>query len=1401
MKKMQKTMMCLVAVSVLGVAYPLVQNEKQVVSAEQVERLNERYWQTAFEENELGNWQDVLGKINKSIEDQMLKVKRDTSGGNNAVTLNLDSPQLADGEVEVKFKYNDTDLTNGRTGVIFRGQNKDIWGFAGYNTGNWLIESAKGWKDTIPGPRLENNKTYVLKVVYKGKKVTLSLNTEEFWSGEVDFLPREAGHIGTRLWYDQKTTFYSSFKNGEIGSIPEISKEITDIEEITLFTQVGQLPNLPETLVASYTTGETESVEVQWDTIADEMLQKEGQFTLEGTVESTTIKAKATINVIGESELEQGESIQSEDLTAIIDPQFPRVIRYEEDGKPLFKGQGDKLKTIVIDKVAYQPDVKFSKTAEAATYQLNIKELGLSFDVNMAVKKGQEFQMTVSNVSETSHKIHAISIPNQGLISVDSTQPGAAFAGVRMHTAINGSSGKNGDTLLALDKVLRPDANPEKYMYGFLNDNQVAAAFWTNATNDGTEKSDSARIIKETRETKGGYNTILSSGDWTYRPDGDDSPYNEMDELPAVKLKFAKDLNNDQKVDWQDSAIAFRSIMNTPKGAEVVPEMVVQRIPFNFASQATNPFLTTLDETKRLAAQTDGLGQLVLLKGYQSEGHDSAHPDFGLVGKRQGGAKEMNQLVEEGHKYNAKFGVHINNTEAHPEAKYFSEELVNKNGVGWSWLDKSYYIKTRPDAISGNRYNRLKELKTNVPNLDYVYVDVWGIQGWEGRRFAKEINSLDWFVTNEFPSAFEYDSLWNHWSAEKAYGGSSTKGFNSNIVRFIRNHQKDTWIISENPLLGGAEFEAHEGWVGKINQNSHVAVTFGINLPTKFLQHYQITNWETKTSDKGQINGTIKLTDNVVVTNETPNQQRLITKDGVTILKGQAYLLPWQEEAKDKLYHWNETGGETTWQLLNEWADRDNLHLFELTDQGRVDQGKLAVTNGRVTIQAKAKTAYVIDTVENNSAEPEYGQYTALKDPGFNAKETLARNWTIEKGKPVIEKNANGDYLLVASKEELSIRQILKPLKAGKYSLYLNAETKNRQVTVEVATDGGSVTQSFGNSIAQNYIAADVNHTQTASKSYMQKSRVDFEVIKETDETVIRLKAAPGSGKVQFDDLRIVPRNTDLTTDKAGNNVVLYQDFEDEQGIGFYPFVQGEAGGVADHNTHLSELNAPFTQKGWNNNVIDDVIEGKWSLKLLNQASGLMLQTLPQTVLFEKGKNYEVSFDYQSDGRDNDKFKVGFMNGEYVKNQSNLNDPDKFDWRGTLPFADATRQFRTEFTGDQFAEASLVIFNSKPNVAKEPVQLVIDNLLIKEIGEDVLVTDFKLSTNSLVTLKKGKELEVNASFTPENATNQKLEWHVEKSEVISLDNGTIKGLKTGLSKVTATASNGQKINFVVRVTP
>ena len=153
-------------------------------------------------------------------------------------------------------------------------------------------------------------------------------------------------------------------------------------------------------------------------------------------------------------------------------------------------------------------------------------------------------------------------------------------------------------------------------------------------------------------------------------------------ELPSSKVVITKDLNKDNVVDWQDGAIAYRNIMNNPKGAESVPDLVAYRIAMNFASQAQNPFLMTLDGIKKINLHTDGLGQSILLKGYGSEGHDSDHLNYADIGKRIGGVEDFKKLLARAREYGAKIGIHVNASETYPESKYFSEAILRKNPDG-----------------------------------------------------------------------------------------------------------------------------------------------------------------------------------------------------------------------------------------------------------------------------------------------------------------------------------------------------------------------------------------------------------------------------------------------------------------------------------------------------------------------------------------------------------------------------------------------------------------------------------------------------------------------------------------------------------------------------------------------
>ncbi|MBL4936001.1 Ig-like domain-containing protein [Clostridium sp. YIM B02515] len=1248
-----------------------------------------------FNDGIVGSWTNFIGTGTLSVENGQIKIIRDTTKDNKYVIVDSNSPELLDAEAQCDFT-----LVNGtsRFGIILRGSSESSHLFIGYNDyGKWLIETSTAWKDDIAGPTLVANQKYTLKVKAVGNKITIWVDGDKIFDdvANLENMPTTAGKVGFRTWYDNKNILVDNLKYGAPGSIvdtPPAAKTIKSLDPVNISTIKGVKPSLPSEVTAVYDDGTNGQEKVTWDAIDPSKYSAVGSFAVEGAVQGTTLKAIANITVTAG----EAVSIESDKLKVTIDNTFPRVNKYEYKASgAVMYGQDDVIKSVNINGVLYEPTVTFSKpAANKAVYSMNFASINVTMDAEVTVNNNV-LALDIKNVKENgTTKVNTIEIPNQNLISVRSNQAGAALSGARMYTAVSGT----GDTFINLNTNTAVDTAATGYMYAFLNTNQLSAGVWSNSVYDnpsGITARENGRIIKKT-VSKDGYNsTGLWSGQWTYRA----KEMTTTEPNPSVKIVITDDENKDGIVDWQDGAIAFRSIMNNPLGAEDVPNLVVQRISMNFGSQATNPFLKALDETKKVYLATDGLGQNVLLKGYASEGHDSAHPDYGIIGQRQGGAVDLKTLVDEGTKYNASFGVHINATESYPEAKAFNEELVNKNAPGWDWLDPSYYIDTRHDAASGNRLSRLEELKKQVPNLEYIYLDVWYGDGWNSRQVAKDINSMGWRLETEFPNAIEYDSTWSHWAVDYNYGSKDTKGVNSDIVQFIRNHQKDTWV-ARDPLLGGAEMCDYEGWQGRNNFDDMIKMTFNTDLPTKYLQHFPITKWT---------NNTINFENNVSVSNATGT--RIITKDNREVLKGNSYLLPWDPKEETKLYHWNSEGGETTWTLPLSWNGLKDVKLYRLSDQGKSLVETLNVSDNKVTIKAEANVAYVIYKGEAAPQEDmKWGEGTPIKDPGFNS--NSLSNWNVKGEGAAVVRNDRGQYELKVGKGNgVTLTQQLTGLSEGTYSasVYVQVDGKRRASIALKNSEGVESTNYTDDSIAGNYIAAD-----SKSGTNMQRMRVLFDVHAGKTTADLSLKVEGGLDTVTFDDLRIVK----TVRAPKPEGAYFYEDFENvDQGI--YPFVKGPAGGINDPRTHLSELHAPYTQKGWNGKVIDDVIEGNWSLKAHTEASGLLYQTIPQTLRFEPGKSYRVSFKYEAAKSGDYSFILG--NGQEVLSEK--------------PFIAATEPqvFTKEFKAGANGESWIGV-----KCVNGSADMVIDDLKVEEIPDaadeptEIVPVDLSTVPNSMI---------------------------------------------------------------------
>ncbi|MFD4947360.1 endo-alpha-N-acetylgalactosaminidase family protein [Streptomyces sp. NPDC058409] len=896
--------------------------------------------------------------------------------------------------------------------------------------------------------------------------------------------------------------------------------------------------------------------------------------------------------------------IRSAQLSVAVADDFPRVLAYTDraSGDQLL-GSTQPVTAVTLNGTAHPVKLKGAPevTASTARYTLTFTDLpGIEIDASLSVS-GRATTFKVTAVRDTeAFRVGTIDIPGHDLVSVGSTDNGAATA----FTRLDNDSTKTADVFAQVTPDTAADTAPVGASYAILNTGSLAAAVESNSSYDkpsGATGGDDARFWHQARKADDGSVRVgVWSGQWTYRGDGAPKP-ESGDNLPWAKVVVTPDANGDKKVDWQDGAVVFRSIGVQAPGSKDTPDRVVTHIPFNFASQATHPFLRTLDDVKRVSLATDGLGQLAILKGFASEGHDSAHPDYGgNYNKRAGGLKDLNELLKDGKKWGATFGVHINDTEAYPEANAFDEKLVDKTKPGWNWLGQSYYIDQRRDVNSGDLAKRIQQLRDETDrNLSLLYFDVYYTHGWIPDKTLQEVQEQGWNVATEWADKFERGSLWSHWANDLDYGPATNKGLNSKIIRFIRNGEKDVW--NNDPVLGQTAIQEFEGWTGETDWNAFYDNIWQRNLPAKYLQQQKITRWDgNDVTLTGGVRGTVE------------DGKRTFYDHGRKVLSGTDYLLPW--DGGKKLYHYSKSGGTSSWAV----PSNSTYTVYELTDNGRVKTGTVKPSGGKITLTAKAGQPYVLyPDRAPKAADAKWGEGTPVDDPGFNDNGLSAWSKTGTVARDTDGQGRNSAELSGTGTAALS--QGIDGLKPGKrYTASALIEVqpgKTRHTTLSIG--GRSV--AVDRSTAEDYVAASDWHG-----TYFQRAKVNF-TAPANGRATLRIEAAKGSAaSVRADDVRIVT-NSPATK----KNTVVYEDFEDvDQGWG--PFLKGDAGGSTDPRTVISQLHAPYTQAGWNGKLIDDVIGGKESLKAHEENTGLVYRTAPWTVPMADGHRYKVEYDYQS---------------------------------------------------------------------------------------------------------------------------------------------------------------------------
>ncbi|VRC40929.1 endo-alpha-N-acetylgalactosaminidase [Streptococcus pneumoniae] len=1043
----------------------------------------------------------------------------------------------------------------------------------------------------------------------------------------------------------------------------------------------------------------------------------------EGVKADDTPAQKETGPVVDDSKVTY-DTIQSKVLKAVIDQAFPRVKEYTLNGHTL-PGQVQQFNQVFINNHRITPEVTYKKINETTaeylmkirddahlinaemTVRLQVVDNQLHFDVTKIVNHNQ---VTPGQKIDDERKLlSSISFLGNALVSVSSDQTGAKFDGATM----SNNTHVSGDDHIDVTNPMKDLA--KGYMYGFVSTDKLAAGVWSNSQNSYGGGSNDWTRLTAYKETVGNANYVgIHSSEWQWEKAYKGIVFPEYTkELPSAKVVITEDANADKKVDWQDGAIAYRSIMNNPQGWEKVKDITAYRIAMNFGSQAQNPFLMTLDGIKKINLHTDGLGQGVLLKGYGSEGHDSGHLNYADIGKRIGGVEDFKTLIEKAKKYGAHLGIHVNASETYPESKYFNEKILRKNpdgsySYGWNWLDQGINIDAAYDLAHG-RLARWEDLKKKLGDgLDFIYVDVWGNGqsgdngAWATHVLAKEINKQGWRFAIEWGHGGEYDSTFHHWAADLTYGGYTNKGINSAITRFIRNHQKDAWVgdyrsyggAANYPLLGGYSMKDFEGWQGRSDYNGYVTNLFAHDVMTKYFQHFTVSKWENGTPVTMTDNGStykwtpemrVELVDadnnKVVVTrksndvNSPQYRERTVTLNGRVIQDGSAYLTPWNWDAngkklstdKEKMYYFNTQAGATTWTLPSDWA-KSKVYLYKLTDQGKTEEQELTVKDGKITLDLLANQPYVLYRSKQTNPEMSWSEGMHIYDQGFNS--GTLKHWTISgdasKAEIVKSQGANDMLRIQGNKEKVSLTQKLTGLKPNtKYAVYVGVDNRsNAKASITVNTGEKEVTTYTNKSLALNYVKAYAHNTRRDNAtvddtSYFQNMYAFFTTGSDVSNVTLTLSREAGDQATYFDEIRTFENNSSMYGDKHDTGQGTFkQDFENvAQGI--FPFVVGGVEGVEDNRTHLSEKHDPYTQRGWNGKKVNDVIEGNWSLKTNGLVSrrNLVYQTIPQNFRFEAGKTYRVTFEYEAGSDNTYAFVVGkgeFQSGRRGTQASNL---------------------------------------------------------------------------------------------------------------------------------------------------
>lgn len=960
---------------------------------------------------------------------------------------------------------------------------------------------------------------------------------------------------------------------------------------------------------------------------------------------------------------QETDTIEKDRLKVTVYKDFPGIVDYQVDNHKL-QADTEQTNSLKINNKDYVPRTVSQKVGGSKyQYTMTFDEIGVVIDGHLEVKPNHIVRFEMDTITENSDFLVRTIQMNNALIHVNSSMDGATYAWNKSNGQWHGISEE-----LVDDMALMKQSGTTGVTMAMVSGNGLGASVEDNVMSGGNK-------LMITTEKKPLVNKMtVKPGSWTYRH----LQSKETEALPWYEVVVTEDRNNDQKTDWQDAAVAYRTdIYKEPFGAQDMKNNMMY-IAFNFASQANDPFLNSLDTGKVLYNYTDGFGQMILHKGYQAEGHDDDIPSYSNIGVRQGGVDDFNYLIDEGDKYNLNVGVHLNATEYQLDANelnYSNLTGATANGPktdrlskGWDWIDTAYYVDQTKDVLSGelksrftNLYNLTKDPNDpNDPVLDFYYIDVYTGNDYNAYKLLQYANNLGIKVGTEFAGPMEPGVDFVHWGPDLGY---PNKGNMSFLSRMVKNNLD---IFVGNALFKGQKIPGVTTWGdSKPDVQQGVTVFFNEVLPTKYMQHFGVLKYEEDqvtfdndvVSKRNKSTGMIELTKNGKLISSWKDTGT--TTDESVRHTGEANsLIPWVWDVKTnttmgvntgaKLYHWNTTGNPTTWELTDEFKDVTQFDMYKLTQQGKELVSTIAAQNGSLTIaNADKNTPYVLypasaDALTLVPNAGNWGEGSPIKDFAFNSEKfNVPGSWTVDDSSNIAIKTVQGDteydtskavnksnwnkYAEVGSKAGVLSQEITGLQPGQDYTVGVWTQTeKGRKSSLQVTVNG----KTYSNEVT----GMDGSH-QSSFKyvdTNWQRMSVEFKVPEGVTTATIKLVADSGAGTVQFDDARIW-KHTTTEKDPANKDYVVYEDFENVyEGWGPFEYGGGSrqihiASDQSNKNDNNPVVSASDKKVG---PVMTWVLDRENSLKINETDIGKLIKTNESSVKLQPNTEYNLGFIY-----------------------------------------------------------------------------------------------------------------------------------------------------------------------------